>query len=144
MELIGQDPGRQAPLLPAGSSEASLFISVELKRLERVLHAYGSDDDAGGATAQVLLSEIESLRRFVLVPEPLKIELNAARSEGDTSLGQRLGGTLFSLIERIRGREFVITHAERLALDRTSRRAIGCLTFLASIDPAFVRRAGAH
>ncbi len=144
MDMIHRDLDRHDVIPHAADRNAIPSVSADLKRLERVLLAYSKDTDAGGATAQVLLSEIENLRRFVMVPGTLREGLNSAAADHLAPLGRRLGDTLYAMISRIASGSLIITKSERLALDRTSRRAIGCLTYLGSIDPAFVSRSGTH
>lgn len=144
MDMIHRDLDRHDVIPHAADHDVGPSIIADLKRLERVLLAYGKDEDAGGATAQVLLSEIENLRRFVMVPGALRDGLRSGRPDQSLPLGRRLGETLYAMISRIAAGALIITKAERLALDRTSRRAIGCLAYLGSIDPAFISRSGTH
>ena len=144
MDMTHRDIDRHDVIPHAGDFEAAPSVSADLKRLERILMAYHHDDDAGGATAQVLFSEIENLRRFVMVPGALRDGLNAYPAGQSAPLGRRLGDTLYAMIERIAGGSLIITKTERLALDRTSRRAFGCLAYLGSIDPSFINRDNAH
>jgi hypothetical protein len=144
MDTIERDLKRHDVLFHDGSGDAAVSVGDALKRLERVLHAYERNDEADGATAKELLSEIERLRRFVMVRGALKAGLYTRKAEGEETLGRRLSETLFSMIVRNAGGDVVMTRPERLALDRTSRRAIGCLTYLGSIDARFVSRNGTH
>jgi hypothetical protein len=115
-------------------------IEASLRRLERILLAYGRKPDAGGATAQALLSEIEGLRGFAMTPGALRDGLRRCRPNRPDPLGISICQALRGMVTGITEPSMVTLHAERRALNRTGRRAISCLAFVGALDRTFIGR----
>ena len=84
-----------------------------------------------------LLTEVEALRRFVLVRGALLKGLQQKGSKG-VSLGKELCDSLRGMVGEVP--ELVKTCSLQGArnMERDTRRAIASMTFVASMDPSFV------
>ena len=127
------------------SSSASVFeastgnpqrgVALAVAEIGRLLAKYTQSQDT--LDRMQLLTEVEALRRYVLVRGALLQALRQSGSKGMT-LGRELCLSLREMIGDVP--ELVKTNSLQGArnVERETRRAVASLAFVGSLDPSFV------
>ncbi len=135
MDTQTQQTSSSASVFEASTANPQQGVAVAVAEVGRLLAKYTASQDT--LDRMQLLTEVEGLRRFVLVRSAL---LQALQQPGslDMSLGRELCLSLREMIGDVP--ELVKTTSLQGArnVERDTRRAIASLAFVGSLDPAFI------
>ena len=136
MDTINTRVNTSASVFEASSSDPQMAIVYALTEVQNLLNKYNASSDVMDRMA--LLTEAEALRRFVLVRSALVQGLRKPAQEDGTSLGKLLCETLQGMIGDVPNLVKACSLQGARNMERDTRRAIASLTFVGSLDPAFV------
>jgi hypothetical protein len=123
-------------IFEAPGDDPQLAISHALEEIDGVAGRYRESKDM--LDAITLLDGIEGLRRFVLVRATLARSLSAPPRQGAEPLGRELCDALHDMIGDVPSLVESCTRQVPYRMERDTRRAIACLSFLGSLDPHFI------
>lgn len=122
-------------IFDAPTDDPQMAVRIALDGLADAASRYTATGDV--LDGILLLNEIESLRRFVLVRRTLAVAL-ARPDETDTPIGRRLCEALHLMIGDVPKLVASCTRPGNHNMERDTRRAIACLNFLGSLDTRFL------
>ncbi len=136
MDTVNQRVSSSASVFEASTKNPRPAIASALDDIESMLGVYNQTGDVLDRMA--VLTEIEALRRFVLVRTDL---INCLRQPGQRdprAVGKQICEALQSMIGDVPNlvKECSLQGARNM--ERDTRRAIASLNFLGSLDPAFL------
>ena len=136
MDTVNQRVSSSASVFEASTKNPRPAIASALDDIESMLGVYNQTGDVLDRMA--VLTEIEALRRFVLVRTDL---INCLRQSGQRdprAMGKQICEALQSMIGDVPNlvKECSLQGARNM--ERDTRRAIASLNFLGSLDPAFL------
>ena len=123
-------------IFEAPGDDPKLAITHALAEIDGAADRYRRSSDMLDAVA--LLDSIEGLRRFVLVRATLARILSAPPRQGAAPLGRQLCDALHDMIGDVPSLVECGTRPVPCRVERDTRRAIACLSFLGSLDPHFI------
>ncbi len=136
MDTINSRAPSSASVFEASSKEPQLAIAYAVEEIDELLIKYRESHDVLDRMA--LLTEIEALRRFVLVRGALvKGLLQPGRSDS-RPMGQQLCEVLQSMIGDVPNLVKSCSLQGARNMERDTRRAIASLNFIGSLNPAFI------
>lgn len=136
MDTINGGASFGASVFQTAAQDPKTAIVYALSEVEDLLARYLLSGDVQDRMA--LLTEVEGLRRYVLVRGALVAGLRkAARSDGST-LGFLLRETLQAMIGDAPKQTRSTSLQGARNVERDTRRAVASLAFLASLNPSFV------
>lgn len=136
MDTINARAPSSASVFEASSKDPQLAITFALEEIEARLAKYRESNDV--IDRMELLTEIEGLRRFVLVRSSLLRGLAQPGRSDQRPLGKQLCETLQGMIGDVPNLVKVCSLQGARNMERDTRRAIASLNFIGSIDPAFI------
>jgi len=124
-----------ASVFETRSRDPRLGADSAVADIARHLAKYAANRDV--ADRMTLLTEVEALRRYVLVPGALLASLRAPTGEGGGSIGKVLCAALRGMIGELpeTGKTNSLQGARNV--ERDTRRAAASLAFLEGLDPSF-------
>ena len=135
MDTVTAAPSTSASVFDASTSDPQVGVSVAVSEITKLLAKYTESEDV--LVRMQLLTEVEALRRFVLVRSAL---LRALQQTGDQglSIGRELCDSLRGMIGN--APELVKSGSLQGArnVERDTRRAVASLAFIGSLDKSFV------
>jgi hypothetical protein len=136
MDTVNQRVSSSASVFEASTKNPRPAIASALDDIEALLATYNKTADVLDRMA--VLTEIEALRRFVLVRTDL---INCLRQPGQRDvrpMGRQICEALQSMIGDVPSlvKECSLQGARNV--ERDTRRAIASLNFLGSLDPSFL------
>ena len=123
-------------IFDAPGDDPGIAIADALAEIDGFADQYRRSNDMLDAIA--LLDGIEGLRRFVLVRATLARGLSAPSRNGAAPMGRQLCEALHGMIGDVPSLVENCTRQIPYRMERDTRRAIGCLFFLGSLDPRFI------
>jgi hypothetical protein len=135
MDTITTQPSSSASVFEASTRDPQLSVATAVAEVARLLAKYAENEDS--LLRMQLLTEVEALRRFVLVRGAL---LKALQQTGSTglALGRELCNSLRTMIGDVP--ELMRSGSLQGArnMERDTRRAVASLAFVGSMDASFV------
>lgn len=130
-----QAASSSASVFEASTKDPQMGVAAAVAEVARLLSKYSENQDV--LVRMQLLTEVEALRRFVLVRGALLKAMQQTGSKG-VSLGRELCDTLRGMIGDVP--EMVKTTSLQGArnMERDTRRAVASLAFIGSLDSSFV------
>ena len=136
MDTINSRAPSSASVFEASSKEPQLAIAYAVEEIDELLIKYRESHDVLDRMA--LLTEIEALRRFVLVRGALVKGLLKPGRADSRPMGQQLCEVLQSMIGDVPNLVKSCSLQGARNMERDTRRAIASLNFIGSLNSAFV------
>ena len=136
MDTINSRAPSSASVFEASSKDPQLAIAYAIEEIDVILTKYRESNDV--MDRMVLLTEIEALRRFVLVRGALVKGLLKPGRADSRPMGQQLCEVLQSMIGDVPNLVKSCSLQGARNMERDTRRAIASLNFIGSLNPAFV------
>ncbi|MEY3080269.1 MAG: hypothetical protein RJA94_254 [Pseudomonadota bacterium] len=135
MDTVTINPSTSASVFEASKTDPQIGVSLAVAEVSKLLAKYTQAEDV--LVRMQLLTEVEALRRFVLVRGALLKAMQQTGSNG-MSIGRELCDSLRGMIGDMP--ELVKTCSLQGArnMERDTRRAVASLAFIGSLDPSFV------
>lgn len=136
MDSINSRPPSSASVFDASVNEPYRAATYALEDIEQLLVRYRRINDLPEGLA--LLSEIEALRRFVLVRPALARALARPGRKDRRPMGVQICEALKAMIGDVPGMVKAYAGHGARNLERDTRRAIASLIFICGFDRAYV------
>ena len=136
MDTINSRAPSNASVFEASSKDPQLAITYALEEIDTLLAKYRESNDVLDRMA--LLTEIEALRRFVLVRGALAKGLSEPGRNDGRPIGKQLCETLQGMIGDVPNLVKACSLQGARNMERDTRRAIASLNFIGSLNPAFI------
>ena len=135
MDTVTINPSTSASVFEASKTDPQIGVSLAVAEVSKLLAKYTQAEDV--LVRMQLLTEVEALRRFVLVRGALLKAMQQTGSNG-MSIGRELCDSLRGMIGDMP--ELVKTCSLQGArnMERDTRRAVASLAFIGSLDSSFV------
>ena len=135
MDTVTTNPSTSASVFEASTKDPQVGVTLAVAEVSKLLAKYTEAEDV--LVRMQLLSEVEALRRFVLVRGALLKAMQQTGSNGK-SIGRELCDSLRGMIGEVP--ELVKTCSLQVArnMERDTRRAVASLAFIGSLDSSFI------
>ena len=135
MDTVTINPSTSASVFEASKTDPQIGVSLAVAEVSKLLAKYTQAEDV--LVRMQLLTEVEALRRFVLVRGALLKAMQQTGSNG-MSIGRELCDSLRGMIGDMP--ELVKTCSLQGArnMERDTRRAVASLAFIGSLDSSFI------
>ena len=135
MDTVTTNPSTSASVFEASTKDPQVGVTLAVAEVSKLLAKYTQAEDV--LVRMQLLSEVEALRRFVLVRGALLKAMQQTGSNGK-SIGRELCDSLRGMIGEVP--ELVKTCSLQGArnMERDTRRAVASLAFIGSLDSSFI------
>jgi hypothetical protein len=135
MDTVTTNPSSSASVFEASTKDPQLGVAIAVAEVGKLLAKYRESEDV--LVRMQLLTEVEALRRFVLVRGALLKAMKQTGSNG-LSIGRELCDSLRGMIGDVP--ELVKSCSLQGArnVERDTRRAVASLAFIGSLDSSFV------
>lgn len=135
MDTLTSQASSSASVFEASTKDPQVGVAAAVAEVSRLLVKYSEKEDV--LLRMQLLTEVEALRRFVLVRGALLKALQQTGNKG-LSLGRELCDSLRGMIGE--APEMVKNSSLQGArnMERDTRRAVASLAFVGSLDTSFV------
>ena len=135
MDTITQQVSTIASVFEASTTNPQVNVASAVAEVAKLMEKYAQSEDV--MVRMQLLTEVEALRRFVLVRGALLKAMQQTGSKG-MSLGRELCDSLRGMIGD--APEMVKTCSLQGArnVERDTRRAVASLAFIGSLDTSFI------
>ena len=135
MDTLTTQASSSASVFEASTKNPNAGVAIAVAEISKLLAKYAENEDV--TVRMQLLTEVEALRRFVLVRGALLKAMQQPGSKG-VSLGRELCDTLRGMIGDVP--ELVKSSSLQGArnMERDTRRAVASLAFVGSLDASFV------
>lgn len=120
----------------ASTKDPQAAVACSVAEVAKLLAKYKASQDI--LDRMTLLTEVEALRRFVLVRSALLRALRGPGATDDLSIGQELCNVLRGMVAEQPDLVKSCSLQGARNMERDSRRAVASLTFIGSLDPSFV------
>ena len=135
MDTLTQQASSSASVFEASTKDPQVGVTAAVAEVAKLLAKYSENEDI--LVRMQLLTEVEALRRFVLVRGAL---LKAMQQPGRT--GESLGRELCDCLRGMIGEAPEVMKSASLQgarnMERDTRRAVASLAFIGSLDASFV------
>ena len=135
MDTVTTQASSSASVFEASTKDPQTGVAAAISEVRRLLMKYTESQDV--MDRMQLLTEVEALRRFVLVRGALLRGLQQAGSTG-LSLGRELCDSLRSMIGDAPETMKSSSLQGARNMERDTRRAVASLAFIGSLDNSFV------
>lgn len=135
MDTQTHQPSTSASVFDVSTSNPARGVAMAVAEVGRLLAKFTQSQDA--LDRMQLLTEVEALRRFVLVRGALLAAMQKPGSNG-ASLGRELCDCLRSMIGDAPELAKVTSLQGARNMERDTRRAVASLAFVGSLDTSFV------
>jgi hypothetical protein len=136
MDTINSRAPSSASVFEASSKDPQLAIAYAIEEIDVILTKYRESNDV--MDRMVLLTEIEALRRFVLVRGALVKGLSQPGRADERPMGKQLCEALQGMIGDVPNLVKSCSLQGARNMERDTRRAIASLNFIGSLNPAFI------
>ena len=136
MDTINSRAPSSASVFEASSKDPQLAIAYAIEEIDVILTKYRESNDV--MDRMVLLTEIEALRRFVLVRGALVKGLSQPARADERPMGKQLCDALQGMIGDVPNLVKSCSLQGARNMERDTRRAIASLNFIGSLNPAFI------
>ena len=135
MDTVTTNPSTSASVFEASTKDPQVGVSLAVAEVSKLLAKYNQAGDV--LVRMQLLTEVDALRRFVLVRGALLKAMKQTGSNG-LSIGRELCDSLRGMIGDVP--ELVKNCSLQGArnMERDTRRAVASLAFIGSLDSSFV------
>ena len=135
MDTLTQQVSSSASVFEASTKDPAMGVAAAVAEVAKLLAKYAESEDV--MVRMQLLTEVEALRRFVLVRGAL---LKAMQQTGSTgvSLGRQLCDSLRAMIGDAPETVKNCSLQGARNMERDTRRAVASLAFIGSLDTSFV------
>ena len=135
MDTVTTNPSTSASVFEASKTDPQIGVSLAVAEVSKLLAKYTQAEDV--LVRMQLLTEVEALRRFVLVRGALLKAMQQTGSNG-MSIGRELCDSLRGMIGEVP--ELVKSCSLQGArnMERDTRRAVASLAFIGSLDSSFI------
>ena len=135
MDTVTTNPSTSASVFEASTKDPQVGVTLAVAEVSKLLAKYTQAEDV--LVRMQLLTEVEALRRFVLVRGALLKAMQQTGSNG-MSIGRELCDSLRGMIGDMP--ELVKTCSLQGArnMERDTRRAVASLAFIGSLDSSFI------
>ena len=135
MDTVTTNPSTSASVFEASTKDPQVGVTLAVAEVSKLLAKYTEAEDV--LVRMQLLTEVEALRRFVLVRGALLKAMQQTGSNGK-SIGRELCDSLRGMIGEVP--ELVKTCSLQGArnMERDTRRAVASLAFIGSLDSSFI------
>ena len=135
MDTVTQQASSSASVFEASTRDPQMGVSAAVAEVAKLLAKYAESEDV--LVRMQLLTEVEALRRFVLVRGALLKAMQQTGSKG-VSLGRELCDTLRGMIGEVPETLKNCSLQGARNMERDTRRAVASLAFIGSLDTSFV------
>jgi hypothetical protein len=135
MDTVTTQASSSASVFEASTRDPQMGVTAAVAEVSRLLAKYAESEDV--LVRMQLLTEVEALRRFVLVRGALLKALQQPGSK-DMSLGRELCDTLRGMIGDVPATVKSSSLQGARNMERDTRRAVASLAFVGSLDSSFV------
>lgn len=135
MDSVTTQASSSASVFEASTSDPQMGVGAAVSEVARLLGKYAEHADV--LVRMQLLTEVEALRRFVLVRGALLKAMQQPGSKG-MSLGRELCDTLRGMIGEMPETMKTTSLQGARNMERDTRRAVASLAFIGSLDSSFV------
>ena len=136
MDTVNGRVNTSSSVFEASTKDPLIAITTALEDIEKLLAAYRKSEDVLDRMA--VLTEIEALRRFVLVRGALIKSLRQPCRTDGRPLGKLICEALQGMIGDVPNLVKACSLQGARNMERDTRRAIASLNFIGSLDPTFV------
>ncbi len=136
MDTVNGRVNTSSSVFEASTKDPLIAITTALEDIEKLLAAYRKSEDVLDRMA--VLTEIEALRRFVLVRGALIKSLRQPSRTDGRPLGKLICEALQGMIGDVPNLVKACSLQGARNMERDTRRAIASLNFIGSLDPTFV------
>jgi len=138
LDTITQQVSTSASVFEASTKDPQIGVANAVAEVAKLMAKYAQAEDV--MVRMQLLTEVEALRRFVLVRGTLLKAMQQTGSKG-MSLGRELCSSLRGMIDD--APEMVKTCSLQGArnMERDTRRTVASLAFIGSLDASFINLA---
>ena len=135
MDTVTTNPSTSASVFEASTKDPQVGVTLAVAEVSKLLAKYTQAEDV--LVRMQLLTEVEALRRFVLVRGALLKAMQQTGSNG-MSIGRELCDSLRGMIGEVP--ELVKNCSLQGArnMERDTRRAVASLAFIGSLDSSFI------
>jgi hypothetical protein len=135
MDIVTTQASSSASVFEASTRDPSMGVATAIVEVRRLLAKYTASQDV--LDRMQLLTEVEALRRFVLVRGALLKGLQQPGNNG-LSLGRELCDSLRAMIGEAPETMKSASLQGARNMERDTRRAVASLAFVGSLDSSFV------
>lgn len=135
MDTLTTQPSSSASVFEASIKDPQTGVAAAVADVAKLLAKYSESEDV--TVRMQLLTEVEALRRFVLVRGALLRAMQQTGSKGLT-LGRELCDSLRGMIGDAPEVMKSCSLQGARNMERDTRRAVASLAFIGSLDPSFV------
>jgi hypothetical protein len=135
MDTVTTQASSSASVFEASTKDPQMGVTAAVAEVARLLKKYADSEDV--LVRMQLLTEVEALRRFVLVRGALLKSMQQTGSKG-VSLGRELCDTLRGMIGEAPDMAKSCSLQGARNMERDTRRAVASLAFIGSLDSSFV------
>ena len=135
MDTVTQQASSSASVFEASTRDPQMGVTSAIAEVAKLLAKYADSEDV--LVRMQLLTEVEALRRFVLVRGALLKAMQQTGSKG-VSLGRELCDTLRGMIGEVPETMKNCSLQGARNMERDTRRAVASLAFIGSLDSSFV------
>ena len=135
MDTVTTQTSSSASVFEASTRDPQAGVAAAVADVARLLAKYSENEDV--TLRMQLLTEVEALRRFVLVRSALLRALQQTGSKG-LSLGRELCDSLRGMIGEAPEIMKSCSLQGARNMERDTRRAVASLAFIGSLDSSFV------
>ena len=135
MDTVTHTPSSSASVFEASTRDPQVGVLLAVSEVSKLLAKYNEAEDV--LVRMQLLTEVEALRRFVLVRGALLKPLLQTGSNG-LSIGRELCDSLRGMIGNVPEMAKNCSLQGARNMERDTRRAVASLAFIGSLDSSFV------
>lgn len=135
MDTVTHQASSSASVFEASTRDPQIGVTAAVVEVAKLLAKYAESEDV--MVRMQLLTEVEALRRFVLVRGALLKAMQQTGSKG-VSLGRELCDTLRGMIGEVPETMKNCSLQGARNMERDTRRAVASLAFIGSLDSSFV------
>lgn len=135
MDTLTQQASTSASVFEASTKDPQVGVAAAVSEVAKLLAKYSESEDV--LVRMQLLTEVEALRRFVLVRGALLKALQQTGSKGK-ALGRELCDSLRGMIGEVPETMKSCSLQGARNMERDTRRAVASLAFIGSLDKSFV------
>lgn len=135
MDTVTQQASSSASVFEASTRDPQMGVTAAVAEVAKLLAKYAESEDV--LVRMQLLTEVEALRRFVLVRGALLKAMQQTGAKG-VSLGRELCDTLRGMIGEVPETMKNCSLQGARNMERDTRRAVASLAFIGSLDSSFV------
>jgi hypothetical protein len=135
MDTVTTNPSTSASVFEASTKDPQVGVTLAVAEVSKLLAKYTEAEDV--LVRMQLLTEVEALRRFVLVRGALLKAMQQTGSNGK-SIGRELCDSLRGMIGEVPELMKTCSLQGARNMERDTRRAVASLAFIGSLDSSFI------